>query len=78
MIPKRQSQLISDRMRIVLQRRERNTKPVKDYSRKRRWLYAARPDMAVLAHTRSEAIAWFKQQLGVERIDHQAIIGEAI
>lgn len=37
-------------------------------SKAKRWRCADFPDKAVLKNTKSEAIAWFKQVLGLERL----------
>lgn len=40
----------------------------------KRWRCNLRPDMAVMRNTKSEAIAWFKQQLGLKRLPPEAIV----
>lgn len=78
MIPKRHKTLDPSRLLAIRNRRAANARPTKDYARKRRWLYGPRPDMAVLAHTRSEAIGWFKRELGVDRIETADVTGELV
>lgn len=46
-----------------------NTKTPKEYcSKAKRWTSPQRPDAAVLRNTKSEAIVWFQQLLGVETL----------
>lgn len=43
-------------------------------SRFKRWRCNLLPDSAVALNTKSEAIAWFKEQLGVDRLPANATI----
>jgi hypothetical protein len=40
----------------------------------KRWRCSLCPDMAVLKVTKSEAIAWFKKQMGVNKLPPEAKI----
>jgi len=46
----------------------------KEHSDLLRWRCNLRPDAAVLRHTKSEAIAWYKELLGVTKLPTEAIV----
>jgi hypothetical protein len=53
-----------------------NQKPNLPYSPRvaKRWRCNLRPDAAILRNTRGEAIAWFKQLLGLKKMPPEAVV----